>query len=148
MHIIEDSRNQKGKHEEKHAVWQQMGVRLRRCKIPYGDYCLPPKVSVDTKADMAEIAQNIGAEHKRFVAECKAAKEDGCQLYVLIENTEGIRDLDDVPRWVNPRTELSPNCIQGPRLAKAMRTIQERYGCVFMFCRPEEAADIIVDLLR
>lgn len=146
--LIEDSRQQREKHEEKHAVWQQMGVRLRRCKIPYGDYCLPPKVSVDTKADMAEIAQNIGAEHKRFVAECKAAKEDGCQLYVLIENTEGIRDLDDVPRWVNPRTELSPNCIQGPRLAKAMRTIQERYGCVFMFCRPEEAAEIIVDLLR
>lgn len=149
--LIEDTRNQRGKHEKKHAVWQQMGVRLRRCKLPYGDYALPPKVSVDTKASISEIAQNIGgakAEHKRFIAECKAAQEDGCKLYVLVENTEGVVDIDDLVRWRNPRTEYSPNCIQGPRLAKAMHTIEERYECTFMFCAPEEAAEIIVDLLR
>lgn len=151
MMLVEDTRNQQGKHEEKHAVWQQTGVRLRRCKLPYGDYALPPKVAVDTKASMQEIAQNIGGpreEHKRFINECKAAQEDGCKLYVLVENTDGIVDVSDVPGWRNPREEFSPNCIQGPRLAKAMNTIQERYGCTFLFCRPEEAAEIIVDLLR
>ena len=151
MVIQEDSRQQKEKHEEKYAVWERTGVRLRRCKLPYGDYALPPAKSVDTKTGMWEIAQNIGGgreEHKRFINECKAAQADGCELYILIENTEGINCIEDVTRWVNPRTEYSPDCIQGPRLAKAMRTIEGRYGCTFLFCRPEEAADMIIDLLR
>lgn len=147
--LIEDSRQQNGKHELKHKAWAEQHVSLTRCKLPYGDYALPPKVAVDTKASMSEIAANIGgAEHKRFIAECKKAQADGCQLYILVENDEGIEDLEDVPKWYNPRTEYSPNCIQGPRLYKAMSTIQDRYGCVFLFCRPEEAADMIIDLLR
>ena len=151
MHIIEDSRQQAGKHEIKHAYFTTQKIPLCRCKLPVGDYALPPAVAVDTKASMQEIAQNIGGsreEHQRFIAELKLAKELGTELYVLIENEDGIADLSDVPRWRNPRVEFSPDCIQGPRLAKAMNTIQERYGCTFLFCRPEEAAEIIVDLLR
>lgn len=151
MTIIEDTRNQRGKHELKHKRWAETNTPLIRCKIPVGDYCLPPTVSVDTKADMSEIAQNIGGskeEHKRFIRELKLAQEIGTQLYILVENDEGIEDLVDVQSWYNPRTEYSPNCIQGPRLYKAMNTIQDRYGCVFLFCRPEEAADMIIDLLR
>lgn len=151
MRLIEDSRQQASKHEEKHAIWERTGVHLRRCKLPYGDYARPPKKSVDTKASIAEIAQNIGggrAEHKRFINELRAAQEDGCELFILVENEDGIEDLDEVYTWQNPRTEYSPNCIQGPRLWKAMKTIQERYGCTFLFCRPDEAAEMIVDLLR
>ena len=149
--LIEDSRQQKDKHEIKHRWWADNKVSLTRCKIPVGDYCKPPAVSVDTKADMSEIAQNIGGtreEHQRFIREVKLAQEIGTQLYILVENTDGIESVEDVVSWVNPRTEYSPKCIQGPRLAKAMRTIESRYGCVFMFCRPEEAAETIIDLLR
>lgn len=149
--IIEDSRQQKGKHELKHKRWAEINTPLIRCKIPVGDYCLPPTVSVDTKADMAEIAQNIGGgkdEHQRFIRELKLAQAIGCKLFVLIENEDGIQTIEDVQRWRNPRTEYSPDCIQGPRLSKAMRTIEGRYGCVFLFCRPEEAAEKIVELLR
>lgn len=151
MILIEDSRQQKGKHELKHSRWAETNTPLIRCKIPVGDYCLPPKLSIDTKADMQEIAQNIGggkAEHKRFIAELKLAQEIGCKLFILVENEDGIEELDEVYAWRNPRTDYSPNCIQGPRLWKAMKTIEERYGCTFLFCKPEEAADMIVDLLR
>lgn len=150
MHIIEDSRNQKGKHEEKHKRWAEQGVLLTRSKIVVGDYCLPPAKSVDTKASMAEIAQNIGGgrkEHERFIREIKLARDIGTQLYILVENEDGIEELDEVHTWLNPRTEFSPECIQGPRLEKAMHTIQERYGCTFMFCSPDESAEIIIDLL-
>ena len=149
MTIIEDTRNQSGKHDLKHSCFAQLGIPFYRCKLPVGDYALPPKVAVDTKANMSEIAQNIGgAEHKRFINELKLAQEIGTQLYILVENEDGIENLEDVPRWVNPRTEYSPNCIQGPRLWKAMHTIQDRYGCVFLFCKPEDTAEIIVDLMR
>ena len=153
MTLIEDSRQQKTKHELKHAYWSEHGVQVFRCKLIVGDYALMPSLSkiIDTKADMSEIAQNIGGgkeEHKRFINELKLAQDLGVQLFVLVENTEDYEVIDDCVAWVNPRTEFSPNCIQGPRLAKAMRTIEERYGCVFMFCRPEEAAETIIDLLR
>lgn len=149
--ILEDSRQQKDKHAIKHEHFKAEGVALTRSKIVVGDYCLPPAVAVDTKASMLEIAQNIGgnkAEHGRFIDELKLAQSIGTKLYILIENEDGIEDIDGVEGWHNPRVEFSPNCIQGPRLAKAMRTIEERYGCTFLFCRPEEAAEMIVDLLR
>lgn len=151
MVIQEDSRQQAGRHELKHQQWAESGTQIFRSKVIVGDYCKPPAVAVDTKADMAEIAQNIGGgkdEHQRFIRELKLARDIGCTLYILIENTDGFDTVDDVVRWVNPRTEYSPNCIQGPRLAKAMHTIEDRYGCTFLFCRPEEAAETIVDLLR
>ena len=151
MTIIEDTRNQKGKHNIKHLKFREAGVKLHRSKIPVGDYCLPPARAIDTKASMLEIAQNIGGgvvEHRRFINELKLAQEIGCDLVILVENEDGIEDIQGVRFWQNPRTEWSPNCIQGPRLAKAMQTIQERYGCTFMFCHPNEAAEIIEDLLR
>ena len=151
MIIQEDSRQQAGKHDIKHAAFGSAGDTIIRCKLPFGDYALPPAVAVDTKASMQEIAQNIGGtreEHERFKRELIAARDAGCHLYVLVENDEGIEDIDGVESWHNPREDFSPKCIQGQRLAKAMRTIQERYGCTFLFCRPEDAGETIIDLLR
>lgn len=149
MWIIEDSRQQADKHNIKHEGFTTLGVDLVRCKLPWGDYANIPRISIDTKNSMDEIAGNIcGKEHQRFINECKAAKEAGCKLIVLVENTLGITDISEVHTWVNPRVIYSPNCVQGARLQKAMETISERYGVTFMFCRPEESAQIIKDLLN
>lgn len=151
MHLIEDTRNQIGKHEIKHQAFDAAGDSVLRCKIPFGDYCLPPRIAVDTKADMAEIAQNIGgtaSEHARFREELKLAREFGCQLFILVENEDGIEDLEQVAYWTNPRLAYSDRAINGPQLMKAMKTMQERYGVTFLFCRPAEAAAVIKDLLR
>lgn len=151
MKLIEDSRQKPDKHVMKNQWWQENGVSVLRCKIPFGDYCLPPRLSIDTKADMAEIAQNIGgstAEHNRFREECKLAKEFGCKLIILIENTEGITCIEDVAAWKNPRRFTSPKAIDGQRLSKAMATMERRYGCEFWFCEPEEAGRVIKELLE
>lgn len=147
--IIEDTRQQAGKHEHKHEWFRAHGIEICRSKLPWGDYAPVPPVSIDTKENMLEIAGNIcGKEHTRFINECKAARNAGCQLIVLVENTDGITDVSQVSRWVNPREVYSPNCVQGPRLQKAMLTIQERYGVQFMFCTPQDSASIIEGLLR
>lgn len=147
--IQEDSRQKIGKHEIKHAYFDAHGITIVRNKLPFGDYAPVPPVSIDTKENMLEIAGNIcGKEHTRFINECKAARDAGCQLIVLVENTDGITDVSQVDRWQNPREEYSPNCVQGPRLQKAMLTIQERYGVRFMFCAPEDSAPIIEGILR
>lgn len=151
MYLVEDTRQQAGKHEIKHAAWEAHGIHVVRCALPAGDYMLFPRVLVDTKANMAEIAQNIGgseAEHRRFRNELILAHENGCHLYILVENDEGIRDIEGVRTWVNPRRIDSPKAITGERLAKAMLTMQERYGVTFLFCSPEKAAATICFLLE
>ena len=151
MHIIEDTRQQAGKHNIKQTFLSDNGIGVVRCKLPFGDYAPVPPVSVDTKASMQEVAQNIGgssAEHNRFRRELIKAQEAGCHLYILVENDEGIRDLAGVRLWVNPRLIDSPKAITGERLARAMETMQERYGVTFLFCAPERAAAMIHYLLE
>lgn len=149
MWIIEDSRQKADKHNIKHERFAALGVDLVRCKLPWGDYAKVPSISIDTKENMDEIAANIcGKEHKRFINECKAAKEAGCNLIILVENTLGITDISQVHTWINPRVIYSPTCVQGDRLQKAMETISERYGVTFLFCPPEESANIIKRLLN
>ena len=147
MTIIEDTRQKSGMHELKHSHFEEMGVQLIRNMLPFGDYALPPTISIDTKANMAEIASNIGSDHKRFKRECIAARDAGCQLIILVENTEGISSVNDVHRWINPELIYRPRAITGDRLQKAMITMSERYGVRFEFCSPEESATKIIKLL-
>lgn len=149
MTIQEDTRQKVGEHEIKHQWFSENGVGIVRCKLPFGDYAPIPPVSIDTKRNMDEIAQNIcGKEHRRFINECKAARAAGCALIILVENDLGITDLSQVHTWINPRTIYSDKCVQGDRLQKAMETISERYGVRFMFCRPEESAQIILETIK
>ena len=151
MWLIEDTRQQEGQHKQKHEWFTENNIHLIRCKLPFGDYALPPAVAIDTKKGLDEIAKNIcgaTAEHQRFKRECVAAKEAGCHLIFLIENDIGINRLDQVHTWTNPRTNIQPNCVQGDRLEKAMRTMSERYGCEFLFCSYGETAKIITEILR
>ena len=97
MVIIEDTRQQTGKHDIKHNWFVTHGISLVRCKLPWGDYAIAPKITIDTKRDMDEIAGNIcGKEHKRFINECKAARDAGCKLIILVENDLGITDVSQV----------------------------------------------------
>lgn len=148
--LIEDTRQQKDKHAEKNRWWSAHGDNICRCALPVGDYALFPTVAVDTKASMAEIAQNIGGsskEHARFRNELIKARSFGCKLYVLIENEDGIKTINEVAFWDNPRLEECPYAITGARLAKAMATMERKYGVTFVFCRPSEAAEKILQLL-
>ena len=151
MHIVEDTRNKPGKHARKHVAWAAHGDTVTRCALPVGDYAIFPEIAVDTKANMEEIATNIGGateEHARFRRELQRAQEHGCRLYVLVENDDGIRTLDDVATWVNPRLVDSPKAITGDRLQKAMQTMAQRYGVRWVFCAPEQAAGLVHLLLE
>lgn len=153
MHLIEDSRQQKGHHDEKHAWWEENGVTLTRSKIAFGDYCLPPVVSVDTKASISELAYDIDHDHARFKREVVGARDAGVQLVVLVENTDGVTSLEGLAAWAESpedfaRRKFAKRRLHGSRLAKACATMEERYGVRFMFCAPGDAASIICELLE
>lgn len=148
-HIQEDTRQKAGKHDLKHFFFESNDVSVIRCKLPFGDYAPVPPVSIDTKENMDEIAANIcGKSHARFINECKLAKAAGCRLIILVENDVGITDISQVHTWTNPRVVYSPDCVQGPRLQKAMETISQRYGVKFLFCHPRDSGKKITEILE
>lgn len=169
--LLCDTRQHAGKHRLKEAWWAQHGVATSTVKLDFGDYMVEGSaVSVDTKRNVAEVAQNInGKSHDRFKRECERARDAGYQLVILVENRQSYTCIKDVTKWTNDHCAHCPyryrkacaprdprgKClkhgtmkpIQGPRLAKAMSTMQERYGVRFEFCAPEEAARRVCDLL-
>lgn len=150
--LIEDSRQKAGKHCKKHDYWESRGVRFERHELPVGDYAQWPRISVDTKASIVEIAGNLRTDHARFRAECVRARENGCQLVVLVENNHGIRSLDDLEEWVEStksyRTRHGKHRYIGRTLARQMRTMTERYGVMWSFCAPNDAGRRVIEILE
>ncbi len=150
MVILEDTRQQAKKHELKHQYFEAHGIEVVRTKLVVGDYMLfGGTIVIDTKANVEEIAANIGGkEHVRFREECKLAKKLGARLTILVENRDGFQSVSDVVDWVNPNFHKTARSIEGPRLAKAMKTMSERYGVQFQFCTPEASGERIIRLLE
>lgn len=151
MHLIEDSRQQRGKHEEKNEYWRKAGCTVIRSTLPFGDYCEVPRIVVDTKRDIYEIAGNIDGAHERFRRECQRAREHGCQLVILVENLDGVTTLDELSTWRESEKHFAmrggSRRIEGKRLAAAMRTMSKRYGVRFEFCSPNEAGRRVLEIL-
>ena len=139
----------------------------RSMKLKKMDFLGTYEVSVDTKKDMQEIVGNIcGKAHPRFRDECILAQNNGIKLYVLVENTYKVHSINDVFTWHNPRADRynkiaymhtrgkwlnvplpKAKPTSGAVLAKAMLTMQLKYGVEFVFCRPEDAGAKVIELL-
>ena len=150
--LIEDTRQQAGKHDIKHEWFAEHGVPLVRSKLPFGDYAVLPPVAVDTKATIAELAYDIDQDHKRFRSELIGARDAGVRLVVLVENADGVATLADLADWRECATDFARRIharrrIEGARLAKACATMAERYGAEFLFCAPEASASLIHSML-
>lgn len=152
--ILVDTRQHEGKHEVKHSTWSGMGHDLVRSKLVVGDYCAPPRVSVDTKQNIQELYMDLVTDHDRFRRECELAKRIHTHLWVLVENTDGVTDLDALTEWKNPRwfiwkknNEKRRAPYHGDQLAKIARTMNDKYGVVFDFCTPDESPQRVLDIL-
>lgn len=194
MIVIEDKAQQAEKHITKHLYWESSGVYWERYPLPVGDYIIANdavldvisrkqkrgtevkkmdflgtyKICVDTKKDLQEIIGNIcGKQHGRFRDECILAQNNGIKLIVLIENEDGVKSIDDLFHWKNPRIHRynkiaymhnlgkwlsiplpKAKPTSGQTLAAAALTMQKKYGAEFLFCTPEEAGAMVLKLLN
>lgn len=159
--IMQDTREQRGKHKNIEEFMRKNGVKIIRDKVYVGDYTLPTdrRVSIDVKQDIVEIAGNIcGEQHGRFREELKRAQETGTQLYVLIQQNESngksITCPEDLQLWEPPKFRCGKKrgeprtLVKGETLGKAMRTMETRYGVVFLFCAPNDAGRYVLELLE
>ena len=165
MIILADSRQHDKKHIEKEKWFAEHGVEVRRTKLYVGDYTLPrdQSVCVDTKKNIQELVSNVldkdnrknEDDKPRFRKELLRAKEADIKLIILVENEDGITQLSELHKWVNPRLLIRDRCgnqkfpkaTRGVSLMKACYTIQREYGCEFLFCKPKEAGAKIIELL-
>lgn len=153
-----DSRQQKDKHKLKHQYFESQGYKLVTSKMLVGDYCIPSNgsVVVDTKKDMMELYGDLIQQHERFKDECLLAQEANIKLYVLVENNNNIKTLKDVGTdlWKNPlwfryyKNKSGRPPVKNITLMKMLYTMQERYGVEFIFCKPEDAGKMVLDLLN
>jgi ribosome-associated protein len=154
--LLEDTRQQEGKHRNVEAYCKRMGIRVVRQKLEVGDYMLPGgTVSVDSKESILEICHNVMSDdHKRFKAECIRARTLGIQLIVLTEEVPpfGRLDMWEVPmfkstdrfhKYGDPMTLVHP-----AHLRKALITMQERYGVKFRFCTRRQSPARIIKYLK
>ena len=147
----------------------QETIERRGSKLKKADLVGDIKVAVDRKNSIDEICGNICSStraHERFRDEVILAQKCGCKFYVLIED-KTVTDIDSLEKWENPRAKryfimkareakgyklgvklAKQPPASGKTLAKAMRTMNEKYGVEFVFCKPEDAAQRIVDLLQ
>ena len=147
MIIQEDSRQKAEKHANKHEYFKAKEITIMRSKLPYGDYALPPEVSVDTKQNITEIAQNMCGsvkEKRRFREECVLANSVGARLIILVEDSR-ITEVGDL--FGRSIGLANGQIVSGDQLARTMSVMHERYGVEFEFCKPENTGKRIVELL-
>ena len=156
MILIEDTRNQVGKHKNIYRYCQQHGIEIVRHKLDVGDYAFPDgKVSVDTKFSIMELSKDImSRDHVRFRSELIRAQEQGIQLVVLIEEEPPNGKIAEwkVPVWEtsdrfhrkgDPMTLVKPEALR-----KAMLTMCRKYGVIFEFCTRRQSPARVIKILK
>ena len=154
--------------------FDRQGVKWYISKLWAGDYMSldNPRLIIDRKQNLTEVCANVCQNHDRFRNELIRAKENGIKLIILIEHSNQIRSIDDVAGWQNPRGKkrqwIPDQCVQGDdgeywipgywgtkdtnamtgeTLSKIMRTMEQKYGCEFLFCDKLHTGKRIIELL-
>ena len=132
--------------------FDRQGVDYFVSKLPTADYMNldNPRLLIDRKQSLLELCQNVCQDHKRFAAELERAKKYGQHIVVLVEHGGGIKSLQDVMHWKNPRLKQSPMAVSGERLFKilsAMQNNHDKYDVEFLFCDKRNTGKRIIEIL-
>ena len=129
--------------------FEAAGVRVIRTKLWVADYQLfdNPHLVVDRKQNLSELCNNVVQDHARFRSELIRAQEVGISVVVLVEHGGGIKSLEDVPNWVNPRLKVSPLAVSGERLYKILKAMEYTYKVRFEFCDKRQTGKRILEIL-
>lgn len=155
MGILADTREQVWDHVK--SALEAAGCPIERGKLDQGDYTafvpmsafpgfqavpglysLQDEVVIERKANLDEIAGNFTTGRDRFEREFIRAKSKGIKVYLLIENASWADIFSH-----NYRSQLNPKSLEG-----SLRSWQAKYNVSIEFCRPEESARAIYNILH
>lgn len=144
-----------------HAICDDDYNRFAEKEI--NDICYENGISESVTAEFQKLyVKRQGFFHRGLIR----AKYSDIKLIVLVENEDGVANINDVFHWKNPRMERynkikymhsigkwksvslpKSEPTSGKILFKALNTMQERYGVKFLFCCPEDAGKEVIQLL-
>lgn len=142
--------------------FDRQGVKHPVSKLMVGDYMNydNPRLIIDRKQNLSELCSNVCQDHERFRRELVLAQENGIQIIFLVEHGKGIRRLEDVIWWENPRRwkrsknpetgkweEHETKAMKGDTLYKVLKTQERKYGCRFLFCDKADTGKEIIRIL-
>ena len=129
--------------------FEAAGVQVIRSKLWVADYRLldNPCLVIDRKQNLNELCNNVVQDHKRFRDELIRAQDVGIRVVVLVEHGGGIKSIEDVPNWVNPRLKVSPLAVSGERLYKILKAMEYTYKVRFEFCNKANTGRRILEIL-
>ena len=118
-------------------------------KLPWGDYQNwdNPRLIIERKNSLTELASSLGKDFRRFKAEIKEATRFGVHIIILIEE-DGYFDLEDIKCWVNPYKKKNPRAMSGETLYKILHSHMQYYNVEVHFTTKNESADRILELLQ
>lgn len=140
--------------------FDNQGVKYFTSKLYIADYMSldNPRLVIDRKQNLNELANNVCQDHKRFRAELIRAQQNDIKIIVLVEHGHGINSLSDVVWWDNPRRhkrvkidgiwqDVETKAVEGDKLAKILKTLENKYGCCFLFCDKNDTGKEIIRIL-
>ena len=148
MIIQQDSREQPTPAKRIREQISLSGHTVVVSKLYFGDYVLfeYPKIAVERKAHIGEIAQNAVSGHERFRAELERMKCVGGKMYILIEQDridgKKIASLEDVILWENKH-----GSVQGERIYRILKSWENKYDIEYHFCKKADTGKRIIELL-
>lgn len=153
--IIVDTR------EKPHAIagildyFERNGIQYEKKKLDYGDYMLKdlqdgPKISIDRKQNIAELAKNCTRESERFRREMDRAAADWAKLVILVEQNRykdrdewiTVRDISDLLRWSSPHT-----MVRGEKVFRVLASWTAKYPLRVEFCDKRNTGKRIIEIL-
>ena len=115
------------------------GIQYERTKLLFGDYMdyNRPKLVIDRKQNIGELAKNVTVERSRFVAELNRAKSAGARLVILVEqnrykdrdNWIHVEDISDLMLWSDKHTK-----IRGEAVYRRLSGLCYNYDISVEFC--------------
>ena len=106
-----------------------------------------PRLIIDRKQNIAEIAQNAISGHARFKNELLRLDSIGGMMYILIEedkiNKVPITCLEDIIHWVPKHGQ-----IMGERIYRILRSWKNSHNIEYVFCSKKDTGKRIIELLN
>ena len=134
------------------AYFERNGYQYEKHKLDYGDYMLQdgPKISIDRKQNIAELAKNCTRESERFRREMDRAAADGARLIILVEQNRyqdrgewvQVRDISDLIRWSSPHT-----MVRGEKVFRVLSSWTSKWPITVMFCDKRQTGRLITEIL-
>lgn len=153
--IIVDTR------EKPHAIanildyFERRGIEYEKKKLEYGDYMLKdlhdgPKISIDRKQNIAELAKNCTTEAERFKREMDRAKKAGARLVILVEQNRykdrdkwrTVSEIEDLLTWSSPRTQ-----VRGEKVYRVLSSWRSKWPIDVIFCDKRSTGRMIIKIL-